>query len=304
MSKQSKSNRPTHQNNLTRWLVVGGVVLVLIVGVWFALSGRQSSNGQTRAISQLSTRDFHSLAFSPTEPDTIYFGHHNGLLVSRNGGKDWQPTTLQDADAMALAAPVGNPQIMYAAGHNVFFKSTDGGKSWQSVATNLPGLDIHGFTADPENADKIYAHVVGFGIFGSQDGGATWTQLSKTAPPSTFNLAIGENSQTLYAAAGKAGLWRSTDGGQTWANVSGIPDEGAIGVAFVPARKRLLVTTLGNAAGLYTSDDSGKTWTSTSLNGIILAIAASPHDANRLLAINDKGQVFASRDNGRMWTDK
>ena len=183
MSKQSKSNRPIRQNNLTRWLVGGGVVLVSIVGVWFALSGPQSSNGQTRAISQLSTRDFHSLAFSPTEPDTIFFGHHNGLLVSRNGGKDWQPTTLQNADAMALAAPVANPHVMYAAGHNVFFKTTDDGQSWQSVATNLPGLDIHGFTADPENADKIYAHVVGFGIFGSQDGGATWTRLSTTAPP-------------------------------------------------------------------------------------------------------------------------
>lgn len=304
MSKQSKSNRPTRQNNLTRWLVVGGVVLVSIVGVWFALSGPQSSNGQTRAISQLSTRDFHSLAFSPTEPDTIFFGHHNGLLVSRNGGKDWQPTTLQNADAMALAAPVANPHVMYAAGHNVFFKTTDDGQSWQSVATNLPGLDIHGFTANPENADKIYAHVVGFGIFSSQDGGATWTQLSTTAPPSTFNLAMGENSQTLYAAAGKAGLWRSPDGGQTWANVTGFPDEGAIAIAFVPANKRLLVTTLGNAAGFYASNDGGKTWASTGLNGIILAIAASPHDANRLLAINDRGQVFASRDNGRMWTDK
>lgn len=273
-----------------------------MVGVWFALSGPQISNGNTQAISQLHTRDFHSLVFSPTEPDTIFFGHHDGLLVSRNGGKDWQPTTLQNADAMALAAPLTIPHVMYAAGHNVFLKTTDDGQSWQSVATNLPGLDIHGFTANPENADELYAHVVGFGIFGTQDGGTTWTQLSTTAPPSTYNLAMGEHSQTLYAAAGKAGLWRSPDGGHTWAKVSGFPDEGAIAMAFVPADKRLLVA--GNVAGLYASNDGGKTWASTGVNGRILAIAASPHDANRILAISNKGQVFASRDNGRTWTNK
>ena len=302
MSKQSKSNRPTRQNNPTLWFVVGGGVLVSMVGVWFALSGPQISNGNTRAISQLHTRDFHSLVFSSSEPDTIFFGHHDGLLVSRNGGKDWQPTTLLSADAMALAAPLTNPHVMYAAGHNVFLKTTDDGQSWQSVATNLPGLDIHGFTANPENADELYAHVVGFGIFGTQDGGTTWTQLSTTAPPSTYNLSMGEHSQMLYAAAGKAGLWRSQDGGNTWAKVSGFPDEGAIAIAFVPADKRLLVA--GNVAGLYASNDGGKTWVSTGVNGRILAIAASPHDANRILAISNKGQVFASRDNGRTWTNK
>lgn len=301
MSKYSKGNRSLRQNQFPRWLVVGGIILVSIVGIWFAVFGPQLSNGQNRAISQLPTRDFHSLVFSPTEPDTIFFGHHDGLLVSRNGGKDWYPTKLQNIDAMALAMPFTHPHVMYAAGHNVFFKTTDDGQSWQSVTTNLPGLDIHGFTANPENANQLYAHVVGYGIFGSQDGGTTWTQLSANAPPSIYNLAMGENSQTLYAAAGKAGLWRSLDGGQTWEKVSGFPDEGAIALAFVPASKRWLVS--GNIAGLYASNNSGNTWAALGLNGRILAIAASPHDVNRLLAINNRGQAFASRDSGRTWTD-
>lgn len=268
------------------------------------MSSQQSSNGQAQPISQLSTRDFHALVFSSTEPDTVFFGHHGGLLVSHNGGKDWQPTTLQNADAMALAVPLSNPQLMYAAGHEVFYTSADGGQTWQPITTNLPGLDIHGFTADSDNPNVIYAHIVGFGIFGSQDGGTTWAQLSSAAPPSTFNLAIGENSQTLYAAAGKAGLWRSTDGGLTWARVENIPDEGAIAITYASNGRRLYVTTLGNAAGLYVSDDSGKTWASAGLNGTLLAIAVSPLDANRLIAVNDKGQVYASRDNSHTWTGK
>lgn len=107
---------------------------MIIAGIWLVFSTRQSGNLQTQPISKLSTADFHSLAFSLTEPETIFFGHHHGLLVSHNGGKDWEPTTLNNADAMALALPPSDPQILYAAGHEVFFKSTDDGRSWESVS--------------------------------------------------------------------------------------------------------------------------------------------------------------------------
>jgi photosystem II stability/assembly factor-like uncharacterized protein len=264
-------------------------------------SNQQAGNVKARPISRLSTVDFHSLAFSPTEPDTVYFGHHQGLLISRNGGKDWEPTGLQNADAMGLAIASVNPQIMYAGGHNIFVKSTDSGKSWQSVTTNLPGLDIHGLAVEPENANRLYAHIVGFGIFGSRDGGATWTTFSTTAPPSIMSLAVGENSQSLYAASMQAGLLHTADGGQTWTRITGIPGEGVMAVTYVAGNKRIFVTTIGNAAGLYVSDDSGKTWLPTGLTGSILAVAASPLDVRHIIAIDDQGQVFVSHDNGISW---
>jgi len=278
--------------------------LIVIAGLWFVFSNRQSDSPQAQPISKLSTADFHSLSFSLTEPETVFFGHHHGLLVSHNGGKNWGPTTLNNADAMALALPSSDPQIMYAAGHNVFFKSIDGGKIWESVSTNLPGLDIHGFTVNPENANQVYAHVVGFGIFGSQDGGSTWTLLSANAPPSTFNLAVGENSETLYAAATQAGLWKSKDDGHTWTAVQSAPDSGAVAMAYVPANGRFYVTTLGDLAGLYVSDDNGKTWKSAGLNGTFMAVAISPLDPDHIIVVNDQGEVFASRDGSVSWADK
>ncbi|MEO5886333.1 MAG: sialidase family protein, partial [Anaerolineales bacterium] len=280
MSKQQERERVRiknkQQKSQSRWLIAVGIVFVVTVGLWFVFFNQQPDNLQVQSISQLSTADFHSLAFSSTEPETVFFGHHGGLLVSRNGGKDWQSTSLVNADAMALAFPSSDPQIMYGAGHDVFFKSTDGGQTWNTVSTDLPGTDIHGFTVDPENANQVYAHVVGFGIYGSEDGGNTWSQLSGAAPSSTFNLAVGENSQTLYAAAGEAGLLRSTDGGQTWARVSEVPDDGAIVVIYSPASGRLYVSTLGDQAGLYVSEDGGQTWTVAGLKSTILAIAVSP----------------------------
>jgi len=305
LSKQKERIRKKkQQENRSHRLIVLGIILMLVAGLWIVLSNRQPKNNSIPPISRLRTRDFHSLAFSPTEPDTIFFGHHNGLLVSQNAGKDWEPTTLSDADAMALAAPLSNPQIMYAAGHEVFYKSTDAGRTWTIVTTDLPGLDIHGFAVDPENADRVYAHVVGFGIFSSEDGGIKWTKLSDTVPPSAYNLAVGENSESLFVAAGQAGLWHSLDGGQTWAKVNQSPDEGAVAVTYVQANGNLYVTTLGDAAGLYVSEDNGQSWKAMGLKGTLLAIAVSPLDPNHIVVVNDQGEVFASRDGGVTWLDK
>jgi photosystem II stability/assembly factor-like uncharacterized protein len=305
MSKQKERLRKKlQQKSQSRWWIVAGVALILLAGLWFVFSNQKPDNLQAQPIGKLTTADFHSLAFSLTEPETIFFGHHGGLLVSRDGGKNWEPTTLTNADAMALALPSSDPQIMYAAGHDVFFKSIDGGKTWRSVSTDLPSADIHGFSVDPEDANHVYAHIVGFGIFGSEDGGSNWTQLSDAVPSSTFNLAVGEDSQTLYAAAGEAGLLHSTDGGKTWNKLSEAPGPGAIAVTFVRVNNRLYVTTLGSDAALYYSDDGGQTWNPSALTGTLLAVAVSQLDPNHIVTVNDQGEVFASRDGGISWSDR
>ena len=303
MSKQKERMRKKKQQKTrSGWLMAAGVIIVLAAGLWIVFSSRQSSKNSIPPISRLSTNDFHSLAFSPTEPETVFFGHHDGLLVSQNGGKDWQPTALTNTDAMALGVSPSSHQTMYAAGHNVFVKSDDGGKTWQSVPADLPGLDIHAFAVDPENPNKVFAYVVSFGLFGSEDGGIRWESLSVTVPASIHSLTLGEDGQTLYAAAGGAGLWQSQDGGQTWMPVQNIPANGAIAVAYVRANNRLYLTTLDPAAGLYYSDDGGQTWASTGLNDTLLAVAISELDPDHVIAVNDQGKVFASRDSGISWS--
>jgi photosystem II stability/assembly factor-like uncharacterized protein len=165
-------------------------------------------------------------------------------------------------------------------------------------------LDIHGFTVNPENARQVYAHVVGFGISGSQDGGSIWTLLSANAPPSTFNSAFGKNSETLYAAATEAGLWQGQDGGRTWTVVQNDPDLGAVAMAYDSPQGRLYVTTIGDLAGLYVSDDNAQSWEPLGLNRTFMTVAISPLDPDHIIVINDQGEVFASRDGGISWADE
>ncbi len=302
MSKQKERMRKRkQQKRQSRWLMAAGVLIVLAAGLWIVFSSSQSNKNSTLPISRLSTNDFHSLAFSPTESETIFFGHHNGLLVSYNGGKDWQPTALKNTDAMALGFSPSSPITMYAAGHHVFVKSNDGGKTWQSVPANLPGLDLHAFAVDPENPNRVFAYVVSFGLFASEDGGINWESLSVTVPSSIHGLVLGKDDQTLYAAAGGAGLWQSQDGGRNWTPVQNLPDNDVIAVAYVRGNGRLYVTTAEPAAGLYYSDDGGQVWASTELSETLLAVAASPLDPNHIIVVNDQGEVFASRDGGSSW---
>jgi len=77
-----------------------------------------------------------------------------------------------------------------------------------------------------------------------------------------------------------------------------------VALAYSPANKRLYVTTLENGAGLYASDDGGATWIRLGLKGTLLAIAVSPQDPNRLIAVSDKGDIYTSRDSGLTWPNK
>src|SRR5438094_10148380 len=98
-----------------RWLVLGGllVLVALIAGALALRAGRERGG----ALATLTTGDFHALAFSPTDPDVIFFGHHNGILRSADGGRTWRPLVeRRNFDAMGLAVSRANPRQVYLAG--------------------------------------------------------------------------------------------------------------------------------------------------------------------------------------------
>jgi photosystem II stability/assembly factor-like uncharacterized protein len=135
----------TRTRGLPKSLLIGGflVILVTVVAVGLALrSGGRPSSGATVT---LQTADFHALAFSLDNSNVVFFGHHNGIMRSDDGGHTW--TSLVEGtnfDAMGLAISRTNGRQVYLAGHNVFQVSSDGGASWQPVAHNLPGTGIYG----------------------------------------------------------------------------------------------------------------------------------------------------------------
>ena len=285
-------------------LIVGFILaLVAVVAVSLSLRGGGQPGG---AIATLQTADFHALAFSPDNPNVVFFGHHNGIMRSDDGGRTWtQLVERQNFDAMGLAVSRANGRQVYLAGHNVFQVSADAGASWQPVNHNLPGTDIHGFAMSLDDPNRLYTFVVGSGLFQSADGGRIWQTLSDKVPGDIMGLAAaGGMPETLYAVSMRFGVLRSTDGGQSWKPAMQSVGAGSLfTLAVDPAVHQTVYA--GGEGGLYKSSDGGTSWSKLPFPADnVIAIAISPAQPNVVLAISVQGQqglVYRSEDGGQSW---
>lgn len=290
-----------------RDFVLVGAALVLLIGVTAAVALRdQWANlvGANAAIpvpiATLTTTDFHALAFDPRDPDIVYFGHHQGVLKSIDGGRTWNPV-LRQGDAMSLVA---SENALIMAGHQVFLRSESAGALWNPIETDLPDKDIHGFAVSPANPRASFAFIVDYGLWRSEDAGETWTFVSKELPETVLALAVLPTSpETLYAGTMDRGLLKSTDGGKTWKPVDGLSMKMALGLAQDPGDPRIVFA--GTEGGLYRSNSDGSSWTRVGLVGKDVAtVAISRGNPARILVVDAQGRVYRSSDRGTTWTGK
>lgn len=291
----------------TRDLLLVAAALVLLAGVtaalgmrdqWSALVGANST--VPVAIATLTTSDFHSLAFDPRDPDIVYFGHHQGVLKSVDGGKTWKPI-LQQGDAMSLVA-FENALIM--AGHQVFMRSDSAGALWNFIGTDLPDEDIHGFAVSPSNSKTFFAFIVSYGLWRSDDTGATWKLVSKELADTVMSLAVVPGTpETLYAGTMDKGLLKSVDGGQTWKPVNTLSMKMALGLAQDPRDARIVYA--GTEGGLYRSNVDGTAWTRVGLAGKDIGVVGiSRANPERILVVDAQGRVYRSDNGGATWSGK
>lgn len=295
---------PPHRRRNIGPIAVSAVLIAALAALAVLLlpsTAGPSADGEAKPLAAWKPADYHSLAFSPTDPNTVFFGHHNGLLKSTDGGATWVSVKSErNWDAMSLAIPSGSA-VQYVAGHDVFYKSAGGGASWQPVRHNLPGTDIHAFAADPDQPSALYAYVVGFGLYKSEDGGPAWQALPGRLHPSTMGLTVVPGSpKVLLAGTMGAGVLRSEDSGATWAEAGGgFSGRSAMALGAAPASPGLVYA--GGEGGLFRSADSARTWQRLNFPGTPGILAVSPGDSRRVVAIDSRGQVLRSQDGGDTW---
>ena len=280
-------------------IAIPALALILILS--FVLNQSRGGSG-ARPIARLTTDDVQALLFSPLDPNVVFFGHHDGLMVSRDQGQSWQPGALTGADAMSLAASPQNPQRLYAAGHEVFLRSDDGGQTWAPVAGALQRADIHAFAASPDDANLVYAYVANSGLQMSRDGGANWQPLAGAAGQVTA-LAAGPGG-LLYAGTANEGVFESSDGGQSWQR-GGLSDFGTqiTALSLAPGSDDVYAGAMMGSMTMLHRRVAGGAWESVSFSGTnpILAIALSPHEEGLLVLADQGGRVYRSRDGGQSW---
>lgn len=216
-----------------------------------------------------------------------------GLFQSEDGGQNWTEAGARLLDQPAagewlpgkgglpvhsiLPHPTDPQQIWVATAGGGILHTADGGATWSprnaTDAAGRPLYRVQKLAAAPGQPKLLYQQNHQ-GVFRSDDGGLTWTDITANLPSRFgFCLAVGPHDpQTLYTipmrneqgmrtmAEGRLAVWRSRDGGQSWTRLQrGLPD----GVVFTNVLRHGLATDRLRQAGVYFGTSSGHVYGST-----------------------------------------
>jgi photosystem II stability/assembly factor-like uncharacterized protein len=229
------------------------------------------------------------------------------------------------------------------------FESRDGGRTWALMSTldGLPGredwndpskqppghLGLPGLLTHPDDPDRFWVVVQGFGIFETTDDGASWTPRNRGLRADwpienpevgycVHKLVMAQDRQRLYQQ-NHCGVHRSDDAGQSWTEITeGLPsDFGFAAVAHPHDRDAFYVIPLDpghgrcmpdGRAAVWGTRDAGASWqrldrglpqAGAYLGVLREGLATDGLDDPGLYFGTSTGQVFASADEGEHWDE-
>ncbi len=179
---------------------------------------------------------------------------------------------------------------------------------WVRVTNGLPASAS--VTSIVRHSGRLFAleplTAASFGIFRSDDDGASWTRVGTVAVrngvlPMDIDAKLHSVGTTLFLTTTLNGVYRSTDNGQTWTqSISGLPQNPTVR-ALLALSDRILV---GTNNGVYVSTNAGQSW-SLSNQGIpneTAILSFTTGAGNSIIAGTNRG-AYRSTDNGQTWTE-
>lgn len=157
--------------------------------------------------------DFHHLAVSPTDPQTLY-GVHGTLQASRDGGRSWEPSGTAPAGLLGLAVSSTDPRTLYAATELGLLRSTDAGGSWQpATLRRSPATTVH-----IHGDGTALAFVIGQGLVRTVEPSLGWRpQFNAFGGQVPLQLAASPTDDNRLAVLTQGErILVSDDGGATW----------------------------------------------------------------------------------------
>ncbi|MEO1220864.1 MAG: glycosyl hydrolase, partial [Pseudomonadota bacterium] len=290
-----------------------------------------------------------SLGIDPSDPSRIWvgtgenhggrhLGYGDGIYLSEDGGQTWEKKGLEDSERIGkiVVHPEDSNTVWVAAqgpiwsagGERGVYKTTDGGETWDLVLSSDNGHTGAGdLMIDPRNPDRLYAttwqrhrtvaaYVGGgpeSGIWRSEDGGETWTELETGLPSGNMGkigIAISPiQPDVVYAAIEldrrEGGIWRSTDRGSSWSKMSDTVSGGTgphyYQELYASPHYFDRIYLMSNTSQI--SNDGGKTF--SNLNNELKhvddhALAFRPDDPEYVLFGSDGG-LYESYDHTKTW---
>ena len=180
--------------------------------------------------------------------------------------------------------------------------------TWTRVALPLDNANVVSMVVAPSRPDRVYLGLNGFGVWRTDDRGASWSMEGSGLPiDARINTLDVSPTNADLALAGVAGsVYRTTDAGGHWVLLGPVATGGTTRAVLIhPALPQVALAgvILGSQPGVYRTTDSGATWsfTSAALGAVgVYDLAADPADSAILLAATSAGMA-RSTDSGSSW---
>jgi len=239
------------------------------------------------------TRQISAVVIDPNDPDRWWVAAQGdiwagsaarGVYLTEDAGKTWAKVLAGKNDttgAVDLKINPSNPRILYAALWNHqrtpwlmrsggpgsgIWKTADGGVTWEELTEDLPEeMGKIGIAPSGAKQGLVFAVIEAAdekgGVYRSDDGGESWSQVNKTRQVQQRSwyymdiFADPRDSNTVYVLS--APFLRSIDGGKTFSAISN-PHTDQHDLWINPDDPDVMI--LGNDGGGTISFDAGQTW--------------------------------------------
>jgi photosystem II stability/assembly factor-like uncharacterized protein len=159
-----------------------------------------------------------AIEIARADPRRVYVGTENGgLFRTLDGGKTWSANlaggVLPGHEITRIGSDPADANVLWVTvanfGHSHMFRSRDGGHTWQDVDLGrLPDLPHHSLLVDPQDGRRVFV-ANDIGVFGTSDGGATWSDYSRDLPNAmVVDIAYQVHDRHLFAATYGRSVWR------------------------------------------------------------------------------------------------
>jgi photosystem II stability/assembly factor-like uncharacterized protein len=246
----------------------------------------------------------------PTHDETIA-GVFNRLWSTKDGGASWEPLGQGEGSmppnnrAQQIIFDPEAPDTYWEAGiyGGGVFKTTDAGSTFELLGDSDHVDSIAIDLSDPDRQTMLSSGHETQLVRKSEDGGATWTDISETLPEAKWcrNSLIFDAQTYLLGCGGgfnmigKPSMLRTTDGGESWTKVY---DDGGGSIPLVHSDGSIYWP-LEATHGLARSTDQGETWQAKPQYDLQPVTPVELPDG-RLASIS-QSRVVVSDDAGKTW---
>jgi photosystem II stability/assembly factor-like uncharacterized protein len=246
-----------------------------------------------------------SLAFNPSEKDTLFAGTTHLPWRTKDGGATWESIhqgMIDDSDVFSIQVDTHQPDAVFASACSGLYASADNANHWSKLPTPKGAFRTWFVALDPKHSNSVFAGTTE-GLLHSEDRGRTWRLLTSQPVRSiAFDPLV---AGRIFMASPTMGLVLSTDGGKTlhesnfgFTNRNFTTLTAARGVMYASSAFE------GGSGGIYKTDNFGLRWQKGGVPAgqQFRLISVVPDQPATVFAAGYHG-LMKTKDGGKTWSE-